>query len=79
MKKDEKEHVVESIIEQVSGLIRDHGQRIMSAFEKTENTFVVPLRISLKGDDVEISSKVTVHYHGEKISDWSEDKINPNQ
>lgn len=71
--------VVERIIEQVTGLLREQGPRILKCYRKTDRVFPVALRISLKGDNSQMSAKTTINYTEDKISDFAEQKIDMNQ
>ena len=76
MKKADQKKVWEKVREQVEGLLADHGDRCMKGFDKTDKTYAISLRISLKGDNEEISYKTSINYTDDKIHDWAEEKIN---
>jgi len=79
MNKFEKQRTAELVADNVRGLLAEHGERFMASYEKTDKTFAISLRVSLKEVEGMVSCKATINYADEKISDYSQCKINPDQ
>lgn len=67
------------IVEQLTEKFREHAARIMKSYRKTDLTLAVKMGVSLKGDNNEMSSRVTINFTEEKVSDFDERKIDLKQ